>query len=58
MKIGIYSRVSTDKQDTDVQLRDMRQAIESKGWTLVYEYVDTRVLRGYTICGIVMFSRL
>jgi DNA invertase Pin-like site-specific DNA recombinase len=40
MRIAIYSRVSTDKQDCDVQLTDLHNFIEAKSYTLVHEYVD------------------
>ena len=40
MRIAIYSRVSTDKQDTHVQLLDLHKFIEAKSYTLVQEYID------------------
>lgn len=45
MKIAIYARVSTNNkgQDVDMQLIDMRNCIEPKGWSLFKEYVDRGV---------------
>jgi DNA invertase Pin-like site-specific DNA recombinase len=42
MKVAIYARVSTrDKgQDTENQLRELRQYAESSGWTVAHEYID------------------
>lgn len=42
MKTAIYARVSTkDKgQDTENQLRELRQFAESSGWTITTEYID------------------
>ena len=42
MKIAIYARVSTkDKgQDTENQLRELRQFAEASGWTIYKEYAD------------------
>jgi DNA invertase Pin-like site-specific DNA recombinase len=42
MKVAIYARVSTkDKgQDTENQLRELRQFAESSGWPVVKEYID------------------
>jgi DNA invertase Pin-like site-specific DNA recombinase len=39
---GIYARVSTFGQHTDLQLRDLREYCERRGWKVV-EYVDTGV---------------
>ena len=36
---GIYARVSTRKQETDLQLTDLRKYVERMGWTFV-EYVE------------------
>jgi DNA invertase Pin-like site-specific DNA recombinase len=41
MKIAIYSRVSTDKQETENQLVDLRREAASKGWDVVEEFIDT-----------------
>ena len=40
MKIAIYSRVSTLKQDTENQLRQLREFASKQGWEVVREYVD------------------
>ena len=39
-KVAIYVRVSTDEQDPDAQLRDLREYVRSRGWKDVTEYVD------------------
>lgn len=42
MKTAIYARVSTrdGRQDTENQLRQLRQFAETQGWTVAHEYVD------------------
>jgi DNA invertase Pin-like site-specific DNA recombinase len=42
MKAALYARVSTKdgKQDTENQLRQLRQFASTQGWTIVHEYVD------------------
>jgi DNA invertase Pin-like site-specific DNA recombinase len=35
-----YTRVSTDKQDLEVQLQEIRQFVAQRGWTLVATYSD------------------
>ncbi len=42
MKIAIYARVSTkDKgQDTENQLRELREFAQTSGWPVVREYID------------------
>lgn len=40
-RVAIYARVSTkDKQDTENQLRELRQLAKQRGWTLHGEYID------------------
>lgn len=39
-KVAIYARVSTDKQSTDNQLRELRTIADKNGWELVNEFVD------------------
>ena len=39
-KVAIYVRVSTDEQNPDAQLRDLREYVRSRGWKDVTEYVD------------------
>lgn len=42
MKIAIYARVSTKdgRQDTENQLRQLRDFANSQSWTVVHEFVD------------------
>src|SRR5277367_6739644 len=41
MRIGIYARISTKKQDELNQLQQLREFVSSQtGWTLEIEYVD------------------
>lgn len=42
MKVALYARVSTkDKgQDTENQLRELRQFAAASGWTITKEYID------------------
>jgi DNA invertase Pin-like site-specific DNA recombinase len=40
MKICVYARVSTDKQDTENQLRELREFAVKQGWQITREYVD------------------
>jgi DNA invertase Pin-like site-specific DNA recombinase len=40
MKIAIYSRVSTDRQDTTNQVVDLREFAQRQGWDIVLEFVD------------------
>jgi DNA invertase Pin-like site-specific DNA recombinase len=40
MKIAIYARVSTDKQDTENQLIQLREFATKQGWQIVREYTD------------------
>ena len=39
-RVALYARVSTDKQSTGNQLRELRQAAERLGWEVVGEFVD------------------
>src|ERR1700677_1228633 len=41
MKIGIYARVSTDKQENGNQLLQLREFAAKQGWEIVAEFVDT-----------------
>src|SRR6202050_2002066 len=45
MKAAIYARVSTTNhgQDVNVQLRELRQFAEARGWQIAGEYVDAGV---------------
>jgi len=40
MKIAIYARVSTDKQDNENQLVHLREFAAKQGWIVFAEYVD------------------
>ncbi len=40
MKIAIYSRVSTDKQDCENQLVQLREFAAKQGWHITREYLD------------------
>lgn len=41
MKAALYARVSTlDKQNPDVQLRELRNFVSARKWKLTAEYVD------------------
>ncbi len=40
MKIAIYARVSTDRQDTENQAAQLRDFAPKQGWQIVEEYVD------------------
>src|SRR5271168_1638550 len=42
MRVAIYARVSTKdgRQDTDNQLRPLREFAKSQDWIIVHEYVD------------------
>jgi DNA invertase Pin-like site-specific DNA recombinase len=39
--IALYSRISTDKQDNQNQLTQLRAFAATQGWRIVLEYVDT-----------------
>ena len=41
MKVAIYARVSTDKQDNANQLEQLREFASKQGWEIVTEYKDT-----------------
>src|SRR5690242_8273389 len=40
MRVAIYARVSTDKQETANQLLELRAFAAKQGWQIVFEYVD------------------
>jgi DNA invertase Pin-like site-specific DNA recombinase len=40
MKIAIYARVSTDKQETENQLLQLREFASNQDWQIFLEYVD------------------
>ena len=39
-KVAIYARVSTQYQDTGLQLSEVRRYVQDRGWTVYQEYVD------------------
>src|SRR5688572_5374229 len=41
MRVAIYARVSTADQSCDMQLCELREYTERRGWKAVGEYVDT-----------------
>src|SRR5438477_8897978 len=41
MKVAIYARVSTDKQDNENQLDQLREFASRQSWEIVTEYKDT-----------------
>jgi DNA invertase Pin-like site-specific DNA recombinase len=41
MKVAIYARVSTNKQDNGNQLIELREFAAKQKWQIVTEYVDT-----------------
>jgi DNA invertase Pin-like site-specific DNA recombinase len=44
MKAAVYARVSTpDKQDPEMQLRELREYCQRRGWEIEREYVDVGV---------------
>jgi DNA invertase Pin-like site-specific DNA recombinase len=40
-RVGIYARVSTDKQDAANQLAQLRDFAEQQGWAITHEFTDT-----------------
>jgi DNA invertase Pin-like site-specific DNA recombinase len=40
MNVAIYSRISTDKQDNQNQLSQLRAFAKTQGWRIEQEYVD------------------
>jgi DNA invertase Pin-like site-specific DNA recombinase len=43
MRTALYARVSTNGQDTDLQLREFREFCQRRGWDIFEEYVDTGI---------------
>ncbi len=41
--VALYARVSTNQQDPDVQLRELRGLAAARGWTIIREYVDAGI---------------
>src|ERR1035437_8715346 len=40
LRAALYARVSTDRQSTENQLRELRQAADRLGWQVAGEFVD------------------
>ena len=40
LRAALYARVSTDRQSTENQLRELRQTAQRLGWDVVAEFVD------------------
>lgn len=38
--VGIYARVSTDKQTVDMQIHELKGYIKRRGWNLYREFID------------------
>lgn len=43
MDTALYVRVSTDKQEVDNQLKDLRDFCNKKNWNIIQEYIDFNV---------------
>src|SRR5579862_274233 len=43
VRAGVYSRVSTNGQNVEVQLVELRSFCKRRGWEIVKEYVDTGI---------------
>ncbi len=41
--VAFYARVSTNQQDPEVQLRELRALAAARGWTISGEYVDAGI---------------
>ncbi len=41
--VALYARVSTNQQDPEVQLRELRALVAARGWTISRKYVDTGI---------------
>ncbi len=42
-RVAIYGRVSTDRQDPELQLFELREYAARRGWTVIEEYIDVGV---------------
>jgi len=45
MNVALYARISTlhHGQDTDLQIRELREYCQRRGWVIVAEYVDAGI---------------
>jgi putative DNA-invertase from lambdoid prophage Rac len=41
IRVAIYARVSTSDQTCEFQIRELREYVARRGWTITGEYVDT-----------------
>ena len=57
-RVAIYARVSTDNQDAENQLRELRAAVKRHGWAVAGEYVDAGVSGAKGREGRPQFDRL
>ena len=47
MKTALYARVSTNNgQDPEMQLRELREYCQRRGWEVSHEYVDVGISGG------------
>jgi DNA invertase Pin-like site-specific DNA recombinase len=46
MKCALYSRVSTDRQECENQLLQLRTFAASQGWEIVREFIDQGISGG------------
>ena len=43
MRVAIYSRVSTNEQNTDMQVQELRSFCDRRGWNIVEEFSDSGI---------------
>lgn len=44
MRVALYARVSTNNgQDPEMQLRELREYCQRRGWEIINEYVDVGI---------------
>ena len=43
MRTALYARVSTNSQETDLQVREFREFCQRRDWTVAGEYIDTGI---------------
>jgi DNA invertase Pin-like site-specific DNA recombinase len=43
MRVAIYARVSTNEQSADLQLDELREYVQRRGWSSVAEFIDQGV---------------
>ena len=51
MRVGIYCRVSTRDQSVDMQLVQLREYAQRRGWEIAGEYLD-KAVSGSDLLGI------